>query len=136
MAGRLKSLKQRPAWKALSAHYKQIQRMHLRQLFQDDPGRADRYTVDAVGLLLDYSKNRITDETLKLLLQLAEESGLRERIDAMFKRREDQRHGEKGRSACGAARAQGREDRRRSPKCRAGGARRARQDGQLFRPGA
>jgi glucose-6-phosphate isomerase len=84
MAGRLNSLKARPAWKVLNAHYKQINEVHLRQQFHDDPGRADRYTVEAAGLLLDYSKNRITDETVKLLLQLAEESGLRERIDAMF----------------------------------------------------
>ena len=57
----------------------------MRQLFADDPKRGERFTVEAVGLFLDYSKNRITDETLKLLLQLAEESGLRERIDAMFR---------------------------------------------------
>jgi glucose-6-phosphate isomerase len=58
--------------------------MHLRQLFADDPGRGERLSVEAAGLYLDYSKNRVTDETLKLLLQLAEESGLRRRIDAMF----------------------------------------------------
>ena len=60
-------------------------RSHLRELFADDPKRGERLTVEAAGLYLDYSKNRITDETLKLLLQLAEESGLRERIDAMFR---------------------------------------------------
>ena len=80
-----KSLTRRPAWKALEAHYKQIRGAHLRQLFANDPKRGERFCVDAVGLYFDYSKNRITDETLKLLLQLAEESGLRERRDAMFR---------------------------------------------------
>ena len=84
MAGRLKGFTRRPAFKALSAHYKQIRGTHLRKLFADDPKRGERFTSEAVGIFFDYSKNRITDETLKLLLQLAEESGLRERIDAMF----------------------------------------------------
>jgi glucose-6-phosphate isomerase len=75
----------RPAWKALAAHHRQVRELHLRQLFADDPTRGERMTVEAVGLSLDYSKNRITDETLQLLLQLAEESGLRARIDAMFR---------------------------------------------------
>ncbi|MFI5330336.1 MAG: glucose-6-phosphate isomerase [Desulfobaccales bacterium] len=74
-----------PAWKALEAHYHQVRGLHLRKLFGDDPGRGERMTAEAVGLYLDYSKNRLTDETLKLLLQLAEESGLRARIDAMFR---------------------------------------------------
>jgi glucose-6-phosphate isomerase len=78
------SLTARPAWKALVAHHKKIQDVHLRQLFADDPKRGERLTVEAAGLYLDYSKNRITDETLKLLLKLAEECGLRQRIDAMF----------------------------------------------------
>ena len=65
--------------------YTSIRELHLRKLFADDPKRGERMTAEAVGLYLDYSKNRITDETLKLLLQLAEESGLRERIDAMFR---------------------------------------------------
>lgn len=78
------SLTARPAWKALVAHHKKIRDVHLRQLFADDPKRGERMTVEAVDLCLDYSKNRITDETLKLLLGLAEESGLRQRIDAMF----------------------------------------------------
>src|SRR6202045_3364002 len=73
------------AWKALTAHYKAVSKLHLRQLFADDPKRGQRMAVDAVGLYLDYSKNRVTDETLKLLLQLAAESGLRARIDAMFR---------------------------------------------------
>src|SRR5215831_16051088 len=75
----------RPAWKALTALHQQVRGLHLRQLFADDPTRGERMTVEAVGLYLDYSKNRITDETLKLLLQLAQESGLRAHIDAMFR---------------------------------------------------
>jgi len=75
----------RPAWKALEAHYQQLKKLHLRELFADDPRRGERLTAGAVGIYLDYSKNRITGETLKLLLQLAEESGLRARIDAMFR---------------------------------------------------
>ena len=75
----------RPAWKALAAHYRQVRELHLRQLFADDPTRGERMTVEAVGLVLDYSKNRITDETLQLLLQLAQESDLRAHIDAMFR---------------------------------------------------
>jgi glucose-6-phosphate isomerase len=74
----------RPAWQALQQHRRELGDRHLRQLFAEDPGRAERFTVDALGLYLDYSKNRITDETIRLLLQLADESGLRQRIDAMF----------------------------------------------------
>ncbi len=77
-------LSERPAWKALGVHHQKIQGVQLKQLFADDPGRGDRFTLDAAGIFLDYSKNRITDETLTLLIQLAEESGLRARIDAMF----------------------------------------------------
>lgn len=73
-----------PAWNSLESHYSQIQRLHLRQMFADDPKRGERLTLEAAGLYLDYSKNRITDETIKLLLQLAEQAGLRRRIDAMF----------------------------------------------------
>ena len=73
-----------PAWKALAAHHKTISKLHLRQLFADDSDRGQGMAIEAVGLYLDYSKNRVTGETLNLLLQLAEESGLRERIDAMF----------------------------------------------------
>jgi glucose-6-phosphate isomerase len=80
----IQPLTQRKAWKALEAHYKEVRQLHLRKLFADDPERGERLTVEAVGIYLDYSKNRITDETLKLLIQLAEQSGLRERIDAMF----------------------------------------------------
>ena len=79
-----KSATKQSAWKALTAHYKAVSKVHLRQLFADDPKRGQRMAVENVGLYLDYSKNRVTDQTVKLLLQLAEESGLRERIDAMF----------------------------------------------------
>ena len=78
-------LTQRAAWKALEAHYAKIRELHLRRLFAEDPKRGQRLTAEAVGIYLDYSKNRITDETVRLLLQLAEESGLRSRIDAMFR---------------------------------------------------
>jgi glucose-6-phosphate isomerase len=78
-------LRSRPAWALLDQHYQKLKRVHLRQLFSDDHERGERLTSEAVGIYLDYSKNRITDETLKLLLQLAEESGLRDRIDAMFR---------------------------------------------------
>jgi glucose-6-phosphate isomerase len=80
-----KSAVKRPAWKALEDHYKSIHKTHLRNLFADDPKRGERLTVEALGIYLDYSKNRVTDETLKLLLQLAKESGLQARIDAMFR---------------------------------------------------
>ena len=85
MTAQIAPLTERKAWKALEAHHKNVRDLHLRKLFADDPKRGERMTAEAVGLLLDYSKNRITDETLKLLLQLAEESGLRARIDAMFR---------------------------------------------------
>ena len=78
-------LHDRPAWNLLEAHYQKLKDVHLRRLFADDPVRGERFTVEAVGLYLDYSKNRVTDETLKLLVQLAEESNLRARIDAMFR---------------------------------------------------
>ncbi|HEV8717161.1 MAG TPA: glucose-6-phosphate isomerase [Candidatus Binatia bacterium] len=73
------------AWKALQTHYEKVLQFHLRNLFVEDPTRGTRMTAEAEGIFLDYSKNRITDETLELLLQLAEESGLRKRIDAMFR---------------------------------------------------
>ena len=73
-----------PAWKALAEHYQQMRQRHLRQLFADDPRRGERLTAEAAGLYLDYSKHRVTDPTLGLLLRLAEECGLPRRIDAMF----------------------------------------------------
>jgi len=81
----IQSLSARPAWNGLDAHYRKVRDLHLRKLFADDLRRGERMTAEAVGIYLDYSKNRITDETLKLLLQLAEESSLRARIDAMFR---------------------------------------------------
>ena len=90
MAARVEAITTRPiakrqAWKDLQTHYKKVKELHLRQLFADDLKRGERLTAEAVGLFLDYSKNRITDETLQLLFRLAEESGLRGRIDAMFR---------------------------------------------------
>jgi glucose-6-phosphate isomerase len=78
-------LRERPAWKALEQHYSEIGGRHLRELFAGDPGRGERLTAEAAGLYLDYSKNRVTDETLRLLLQLAQESGLEQRRDMMFR---------------------------------------------------
>ncbi|MGC1402016.1 MAG: glucose-6-phosphate isomerase [Thermodesulfobacteriota bacterium] len=84
----MRPLTERPGWKALETHYQKIGRVHLRDLFADDPLRGERLRAEGVGITLDYSKNRITDETIRLLAALAEECGLRERIEAMF-------HGEK-----------------------------------------
>ena len=78
-------LNQRPAWESLQTHSKAMKGKHLRELFAADPGRGQRFTAEANGVFLDYSKNRLTDETLKLLLALAEESGLRAKIEAMFR---------------------------------------------------
>jgi len=78
-------LTERRAWKSLKTHYKKIRDTHLRQLFADDPKRGERLTLEAVGLFLDYSKNRVTDDTLKLLVKLARECGVEERRDAMFR---------------------------------------------------
>jgi glucose-6-phosphate isomerase len=85
MNSTIQTVTERSAWKALVAHYQKIRDLHLRKLFADDPKRGERMTLEAAGLYLDYSKNCVTDETLKLLVQLATESGLRERIDAMFR---------------------------------------------------
>jgi glucose-6-phosphate isomerase len=85
MIADVRALTQRPAWRALAGHYQQLRPAHLRQLFADDPGRAGRFTAEGAGLSLDYSKHRVTAETVSLLLQLADESGLRGRIDAMFR---------------------------------------------------
>jgi glucose-6-phosphate isomerase len=78
-------LRERPAWKALEQHHSEIGGRHLRELFADEPGRGERLTAEAAGLYLDYSKNRITDETLRLLIQLAQESGLQQRRDMMLR---------------------------------------------------
>jgi len=89
MAAQVVPLTKRPkarqtAWSALASHYKTVSKLHLRELFAGDSKRGERLALAAAGLYLDYSKNRVTDETLRLLVQLAEESGLRKRIDAMF----------------------------------------------------
>ena len=84
MAAGVLPLTKRAAWKSLETHYAKMRKSSLRALFADDPGRGERMAVDAVGIYFDYSKNRITDETVSLLLRLAEESGLKDRIDAMF----------------------------------------------------
>ena len=81
----IEPLTKRKAWKTLQTHYKKVRELHLRNLFADDPKRGGRMTAEAVGLFLDYSKNRVTDETIRLLIELAEESGVRSRIDAMFR---------------------------------------------------
>src|ERR1700722_14709080 len=78
-------LRERKAWQALERHYAEISGTHLRELFAADPTRGERLTAEAVGIYLDYSKNRITDESVKLLVQLAGRSGLGARIDAMFR---------------------------------------------------
>jgi glucose-6-phosphate isomerase len=90
MAARVEPLTSRPAvkrdaWRELGSHYKKVRESHLRELFAHDPQRGTRFTAEALGLYFDYSKNRITDETLKLLIRLAEESHLRDRIEAMFR---------------------------------------------------
>jgi glucose-6-phosphate isomerase len=84
-AGVDRPLTSRPAWKNLQDHFQKVHARHLRELFASDPERGNRMTLEAEGIFLDYSKNRVTDETIQLLLQLAEESGLRQRIDAMFR---------------------------------------------------
>jgi glucose-6-phosphate isomerase len=85
MSVQIAPLAERQAWKDLAVHYEKVRDVHLRKLFADDAKRGERMTAEAVGLFLDYSKNRITDETLKLLLRLADESRLRAHIDAMFR---------------------------------------------------
>jgi glucose-6-phosphate isomerase len=85
MATAVAPLTQRRAWKLLGEHYRQIQPLHLRRLFADDPRRGERFTAEGAGLYLDYSKHRVNDDTLKLLEQLADESDLRGRIEAMFR---------------------------------------------------
>ncbi len=84
MTDQITPLASRPAWKALQQHAETLRPQHLREIFQADPTRGERFTAQACGLFLDYSKNRITDETLRLLIELAKESGLRERAEAMF----------------------------------------------------
>ena len=78
-------LTQRPSWQKLEEHYEKTRNLHLRTLFAQDSRRGERFALEAIGIYLDYSKNRVTRETIQLLLELAESSDLRERIDAMFK---------------------------------------------------
>ena len=85
MTPAIQSLTGRPGWKALEAHFQKVRDLHLRQLFAEDHERGERFVVEGAGLYLDYSKNRITNETVSLLLQLADECGLRDKIDAMFR---------------------------------------------------
>ena len=124
------------SWKALEAHYQKVRELHLRQLFADDPKRGERMTVEAVGIYFDYSKHRITDETLRLLLAIG--GGIRPAGPHRrhVPRRQDQRHGEAGRPARRPARAQGAIHRRGRRRRRAAGPRRARQDGRLLQPRA
>src|SRR5882757_10070471 len=84
MKSTIQPLARRPAWRALISHHKRIKGLHLRELFARDPKRGERMSVEAAGLFLDYSKNRVTGETLRLLFKLARESGLRGRIKSMF----------------------------------------------------
>src|SRR5712692_8765232 len=84
-APRTRSRNKHAVWQALEDHHETMQGLHLRSLFADDPARGERMTAEAAGVDLDYSKNRINDETLRLLIALAEQSGLRARIDAMFR---------------------------------------------------
>jgi glucose-6-phosphate isomerase len=84
-SSRVLPLRMRPAWSRLEAHCRKLRDVHLRQLFAEDPDRGERLAVQGAGIYLDFSKNRVTDETIRLLLQLAQESGLRDRIDAMFR---------------------------------------------------
>src|SRR5215469_940391 len=83
-AGNVTPLTQRPIWRKLEEHYQNMRDVHLRTLFAEDSERGQRLAVEAAGIYLDYSKNRVNDETMRLLLELAVSSGLRERIDAMF----------------------------------------------------
>src|SRR6058998_930148 len=85
MSAGVRPLTERPAWNALQRHYEEMRSVHLRTLFAGDPRRGERYTAEAAGLYLDYSKHRVTDETVRLLVALAEESDLRARIDARFR---------------------------------------------------
>ena len=85
MSTSIPALLERPAWRALQAHYGPLASLHLRELFAEDPKRGERFVLEAAGIYLDYSKNRITGETIELLVRLAEQSGLRARIDAMFR---------------------------------------------------
>ena len=139
MAARSETSRSRPtgisaAWQALEDHHATMRGRHLRDLFADDPARGERMTAEAAGIFLDYSKNRITDETLKLLVATGGTMRAARANRRDVSRREDQRHRESRRPARRAARAERRVDRRRWQERRAGGSRRARQDGRLREP--
>ena len=114
---------------ALQAHYEEIKDIHLRKLFADDPDRAARFTAEGADLYLDFSKNRITDETVRLLVQLARERGVAEAARRDVPWREDQCHRKASRIACGSARPERIIDRRRRRERSASGSCRAGQDG-------
>ena len=109
-----------PSWQTLKTHHAQIKDLHLRDLFADDPGRAERFSAEGAGIFLDYSKNRITDETLRLLLRLAEERGVMKTPRCNVCRREDQHHGTPRGVARGVARAARDAHRGRRHRCGAG----------------
>ena len=126
----------RQAWKALEAHYEKIRTLHLRTLFADDPTRGERLTAEAVGLYLDYSKNRVTDETLALLRAAGRGVRPARAHRRHVPRRQDQRHRESRRPARRAARPAWHVDRGGRQERRARGPRRARRDGRLLQPRA
>ena len=127
-------LQNRPAWAALTAHHQKLAPLHLRELFAKDPGRGERLTVEAVGIFLDYSKNRVTDETLALLGKLARGVGAARADRRHVSRRQDQRHREPRGASRRAAGAQGILDRGRRRERGAARARRPRQDERLCQP--
>ena len=132
MSPSIPPLTERPAWKALEEHYRKVKDVRLRELFSSDHQRGQRLAAEAVGIYFDYSKNRVTDETLALLVRLAEESGLAARIEAMF-RGEKINVTEAPRRAARCLAGPARDgDRGRRRERRARRARRARQDGQLL----
>ena len=129
-------LRERAAWKALEKHHAEIESRHLRDLFAEDPSRGERLTAEGVGLYLDYSKNRVTDETMSLLIQLAEESGLAEHTEKMFTG--EQINVSENRSVLHVAlrMPKGTSLDRRWRRRREGRARGARPDERVLRPGA
>ena len=134
--GMSRTLTHRSSWKALVSHHKKIAKKHLRELFDEDATRGTRLTLEAAGLYLDYSKNRVNDETMKLLVALAEDCELQRTHRRDVPRRADQHHREPRRAARGVARAARAAIMRRRHRCRAGGARGARPHGRVLRSGA
>ena len=128
----IKTLNQRPAWKALAAHHKTVKKLHLRELFAEDPRRGQTFSTEAAGLFLDYSKNRITDKTLRLLFQLADESGLRAKIEAMFSGEKINVTENRAVLHVALARAEKCDHSSGRKKCRAGGPSRSRKNGSFL----